>query len=175
METNKVRDRILNIYRRFCHFSSFLQPLFLLVFRLTWGWQFFLSGKGKLLKHDNVSEFFASLGIPFPDLNAWVVGSVECVGGLLLMAGLASRPVGLILSITMTVAYLSVEDDRNKVINLFKDATPFLTADPFFFWLTAFIVLAFGAGPLSLDWLIEKVFVKNRAESEKPIDDGAAP
>ena len=104
-----------------------------------------MSGKGKLLNHNNVSEFFTSLGIPFPELNAWVVGGVECIGGLLLLAGLASRPVGLILSLTMTVAYLSVEDDRTKVINVFKDMTPFLTADPFFFWLTAVITLGFCA------------------------------
>ncbi|MBK7749788.1 MAG: DoxX family protein [Candidatus Obscuribacter sp.] len=169
-----MQMQILKIYREFCKFSNYLQPLVLLVFRLTWGWQFFLSGKGKLLNHNNVSEFFTSLGIPFPELNAWVVGGVECIGGLLLLAGLASRPVGLILSLTMTVAYLSVEDDRTKVINVFKDMTPFLTADPFFFWLTAVITLAFGAGPLSLDWLIERFFIKDKAGSGKPAYDGTS-
>ncbi len=78
-----MQMQILKIYREFCKFSNYLQPLVLLVFRLTWGWQFFLSGKGKLLNHNNVSEFFTSLGIPFPELNAWVVGGVECIGGLL--------------------------------------------------------------------------------------------
>lgn len=51
--------------------------------------------------------------------------------------------------------------------------TPFLTADPFFFWLTAEITLAFGAGPLSLDWLIERFFIKDKSGSEKPACDGA--
>jgi putative oxidoreductase len=157
-----MQIKLANVYRKFCQVSNSLQHLVLLVFRLTWGWQFFTSGKGKLLNHQGVVDFFSSLGIPFPDLNAWMVGGVESLGGLLLIAGLGARPVGLILTITMTVAYLSVAEDRAKVLNLFKDSTPFLTADPFFFWLTAVLVLAFGAGAFSLDWLIWRLFIKEK-------------
>ncbi|HEY9871104.1 MAG TPA: DoxX family protein [Candidatus Obscuribacterales bacterium] len=142
--------------------GNFLQPVFLLVFRLTWGWQFFVTGKGKLLHHSDVAQFFASLHIPLPDLNAWFVAGLECVGGLLLIAGLGSRLIGLLLSGNMVVAYLAVEEDRAKVFNVFNDLDAFTHADPFFFLLTAVIVLVFGPGVLSADYLLYRFFFKTK-------------
>ncbi|MBY0360190.1 MAG: DoxX family protein [Candidatus Obscuribacterales bacterium] len=141
------------------------QILLLLFFRLNWGWQFFISGKGKLLDHPSVVEFFTSLHLPFPDFTAWFVSGVECIGGILLILGLATRPVGLVLSINMIVAYLSVEEDRLKVLNFFQDQDPFFAADPFFFLLTALLAFAFGGGPLSLDALLGK-YVFNKKEQK---------
>lgn len=131
------------------------QILLLLFFRLNWGYQFFVSGRGKLANHSDIVDFFSSLHLPFPDITAWFVAGVECVGGILLLLGLAARPVGLILAINMTVAYLAVDDDRQKFFNFFKDQDAFLHADPFFFLLTGLLAFAFGAGPLSLDRLIK--------------------
>jgi putative oxidoreductase len=141
-------------YRLLVRSGVFFQVLLLLFFRLNWGWQFFISGKGKLLDHPSIVEFFTSLNLPYPDFTAWFVSGVECVGGILLLVGLATRPVGVILSINMIVAYLSVEDDRVKVLNFFKDQDPFFAADPFFFLLTALLAFAFGGGPVSCDALI---------------------
>ena len=78
------------------------------------------------------------------------------VGGALLIAGLASRPVGLVLAVNMIVAYLSVEDDRMKVLNIFTKPEDFLQADPIFFLLTAILVLAFGAGIFSVDAILAR-------------------
>jgi DoxX-like protein len=50
-----------------------LQSPFLLVLRLYVFWQLFLTGKGKLSNIGKVSEFFASLGIPLPTLNAYFI------------------------------------------------------------------------------------------------------
>lgn len=138
--------------------GNIFQMLLLLFFRLNWGWQLFVTGKGKLLNHQKVVEYFSNLSLPFPDWTAWFIGLVECVGGLFLIAGLAARPLGLILVINMIVAYLVVEDSRQTMLNFFKDQTPFLQADPFFFLLTALLVFAFGAGRLSLDALLAKIF-----------------
>lgn len=130
------------------------QSIILLLFRLTWGWQFFQTGWGKLAHHERTTEFFASLGIPAAALNAWFVGGLECFGGLLLLAGLASRPTAFLLAGNMVVAYLSVEEDRAAMFGVLSDLDPFLTAAPFFFLLTAALVFAFGPGRYSLDTLI---------------------
>ncbi len=138
-------------------FGEALQQLVLLVFRLTWGWQFFQIGLGKLQNHERVVGFFTSLGIPAPAFHAWFVGGVECIGGLLLVLGLFSRPTAFILTINMTVAYLSVAEDRAAFLGVFNALDPFLTAAPFFFLLTSVIVLAFGPGRLSIDaWLARR-------------------
>jgi hypothetical protein len=75
-------------YRFFIQAAEYLQSPLLLSIRLYWGWQFFLTGKGKLMNLERTSNFFLSLHIPLPHLNAWVVGVTECVGGLLLLTGL---------------------------------------------------------------------------------------
>jgi putative oxidoreductase len=140
--------------------------LLLLLVRLHWGWQFFLSGKGKLLNHDRVTEFFSGLGIPAPGFNAWFVGGVECIGGLLLLAGFFSRPVALVLAGNMLVAYLSVEDDRAALLGMFSDPAAFIEAEPFFYLFTAVLVLAFGAGALSVDRAVTAYFGK-RSSSDR--------
>lgn len=142
------------------HSGNWLQSLLLLIFRLNWGWQFYTTGQGKLENHAKVAEFFTSLNIPFPDANAWFVGGVEMIGGILLLLGFASRPVGLILAVNMIVAYLSVDDDRAKVLNILKEPDKFLQADPFFFMLTALLVLAFGAGIFSVDAILARTVFK---------------
>jgi len=144
--------------------GNLLQPLVLLFFRVAWGIEFFVSGKGKLKNHSDIVDFFKELHIPFPDLNAWFVGGLEMVGGILLILGLASRPIGMLLAVNMTVAYLAVDSDRALVFDMLKsqkDFDAFVAAAPFMFWLTALVVLAFGSGAISVDKLLEK-FVFNR-------------
>jgi len=141
-------------YERFAQTASLLQSPLLLVLRLYWGWSFFVTGKGKLLNLDKTAEFFSGLGLPFPKLNALLAGSTECFGGLLLLVGLGSRLVSLPLAFTMLVAYFTA--DREALFGLFRDPDTFLAASPFLFLLVAVIVLAFGPGVFSLDWLLAK-------------------
>src|ERR1700746_3686239 len=86
-----------------------LQSPFLLGLRLYFFWQLFLTGQGKLSNIGKVSEFFASLHIPLPILNPSFLVSLECFGGLLLIIGLASRPLSLLIVISMSVAYLTAD------------------------------------------------------------------
>jgi len=56
---------------------------------------------------EGTAGFFAQLGIPFPTLNVYLAGGAEFFGGLLLIAGLASRISGLALFFTMMVAVIT--------------------------------------------------------------------
>jgi putative oxidoreductase len=133
-----------------------LQSPLLLVMRLWWGWSFFQTGKGKLMNHADTADFFQTLGIPMPGLNAWIAGSAECFGGLCLLAGFASRLSAIPLSITMIVAYLTADNEALK--NIFSEPDKFTGATPFLFLLTAVLVLAFGPGAFSVDRLIARKF-----------------
>jgi putative oxidoreductase len=135
-------------YRRGLVASS----IFLLVLRVYFFWQLFLTGKGKLSNIGKITEFFASLGIPLPTVNAYFIGSLECFGGLLLIAGLASRPLSLLIAVSMIVAYITADFDA--LSNILTDPDKFVKADPFPFLLAALIIYVFGAGAFSLDaWL----------------------
>jgi putative oxidoreductase len=138
--------------------ANHLQSPLLLTLRVYFFWQLFLAGKGKLSNIGKVIEFFTSLGIPAPAINAYFVSGLECFGGLLLIIGLASRPIALMISISMCVAY--VTGDFEAVTSIFSDSDKFVKADPFPYLLVALIVFAFGPGLLSIDALLKRAIGK---------------
>lgn len=150
-------------FRWFVPPTSVLQSLLLLVIRLYWGWEFFLTGKGKLMDLAKPTEFFESLGIPFPHFQAMLAGTTECVGGLLLLAGLCSRLISIPLTILLTVAYLTADLDKVKMI--FSDPDKFLAAGEFLFLFAVVLVFAFGPGKFSIDWLIKRKVAPPASES----------
>ncbi len=130
------------------------QSIFLLLIRLYWGWGFFQTGKGKLSNIAQPTEFFQSLGIPFPHAQAILVGTTECIGGLLLLLGLLSRLASIPLTILLIVAYLTA--DIAVVKNILGDPDKFLAADEFLFLFVVLLVLLFGPGKFSIDWLFNR-------------------
>ncbi len=155
---NKLTNFIESAYRLLITTGNSLQSPLLLAIRLYWGWQFFLTGKGKLANLQRPTEFFQSLGIPFPHQQAILVGCVECFGGLFLLIGLASRLVSIPLAITLTVAYLTADLDAVK--SIFSEPDKFVTATEFLFLFAVLLVIAFGPGRFSIDHLLAKKFVR---------------
>ena len=117
--------------------------------RLYWGWQLAQSGWGKLHHLPNVTEFFASLGLPMPAQMAVFIACVEFFGGIFLALGLLSRITGLVLTVNMTMAY--VLGDPGALLSFFSDPDKFIAAAPFAFLIVSLIVLIFGAGRISVD------------------------
>lgn len=144
----------VRICERFCGAGTSLQSAFLLAVRLYWGWQFAQTGWGKLHHLAKITGFFASLGIPFPAFNAHFVSGLEFLGGLLLIAGLASRPTGFLLATNMFVAYWTA--DHEALLSVFSDPGKFYGADPYTFLFASLLILIFGAGFFSLDAIIVK-------------------
>ena len=88
----KLIYRLAAWYAAFCKVAEKLCSPLLLAVRLYWGWQFVQTGWGKLHNQARITDFFTSLNIPFPALNAHFVSGLEFFGGILLILGLASRP-----------------------------------------------------------------------------------
>ena len=78
-----------------------LRSPFLLFLRVYFFWQLFMTGQGHLAHIGKVADFFVTLGIPFPTLNAYLSRIVECFGSLLLIIGLASRLTAVPVAVTM--------------------------------------------------------------------------
>ena len=138
-------------YDLFVKVTSSTQSMFLLAVRLYWGWQLAQNGWGKLHNLANVTNFFASLGLPAPGPTAVFVSSIELVGGILLAAGLFSRIASLGIVVDMLMAYLTA--DREALLSFFSDPGKFYVADPYTFLFAGLIVLIFGPGKISLDAL----------------------
>lgn len=138
-----------NICEKLC------SPLLLFV-RLYWGWQFVQTGWGKLRNQAKIVDFFTSLNIPLPALNAHFVSGLEFFGGMLLIIGLFSRPIAFLLTGSMFVAYWTA--DHEALLSIFSNPGKFYGADPYTFLAAAVTILAFGPGLFSLDALLEKSF-----------------
>lgn len=143
---------IPSLYRRFQHWTAALESPFLLLVRLYWGWQFAQTGWGKLRHLSHVTQFFSSLGIPLPGFNAAFVSGLEFVGGILLIAGFATRFMGLLLAVDMLVAYLTT--DLVALTSILSDPDKFYGDAAYTFLIASLIVLVFGAGRYSVDYLI---------------------
>jgi len=139
-------------YRLFVRVSSSLQSPFLLAVRLYWGWQFMQTGWGKLTDIGKVANFFTTLGIPAPLLNAYFISALEFGGGLLLILGLGSRLIALPLTIDMLVAYVTA--DREALFSIISNPDKFTGAAPYTFLIASLLVLIFGPGKASLDALL---------------------
>ena len=134
----------------------------LLVLRLVWGFEFFRSGLGKWNDIPSVIHFFQTLAIPFPSFNAYFVGTLELVGGLLLFIGLCSRLVGLLLAVNMLVAYATAHTKAVRMI--FSEPSLIVDQDPFWFLVTALFVFAFGPGLFSVDALLKRYVFKGKKQ-----------
>jgi putative oxidoreductase len=144
--------KISTLYARYATIANGLQAPLLFAIRLYWGLQFVQTGWGKLSHFSRTVAFFASLGLPLPQLNAALAGSTELFGGALLALGLGARVAALPLIFTMFVAYATAEHEA--LAALFRDPAKFTGATPFLFLYAALLVLAFGPGCWSLDhWL----------------------
>lgn len=152
-----VWHSICKLHARMVALLSYLQSPFLLLFvRLYWGWEFAEDGWGKLHNLGRVTDYFASLNLPMPGPTALFVSVVELVGGVLLVLGLLSRLTGLVLTVNMLVAFLSVEGDRQALLSVFTDPDKFSAATPYGFLFASLVILIFGPGKLSLDTLLER-------------------
>lgn len=150
--------------------GSFCQHLLLFGLRLYWGFSFFQAGWGKLNGIAQTRAFFETLGIPFPEANAYLVGGVEAIGGLFLLFGFASRFAAIPLAITMLVALLTAHADITReliaaVVNIYQElgvfmshASKFIVQEPFNYLLTCLIIFCFGPGSISIDYIFEKIF-----------------
>ena len=144
----------LRMYERLAAALSLLQSPMLLAVRLYWGFQFAQTGWGKLHHLAKITDFFASLNIPFPAFNAHFVSGLEFVGGILMMLGVASRPVALLLACNMFVAYWTA--DHEALTAIFSDPGKFYVADPYTFLFASVMILIFGPGYFALDTLLAK-------------------
>jgi putative oxidoreductase len=122
------------------------------VARLTLGWVFVQSGWGKLHNIQKVIDFFSSLGIPAPQIQAPFSAFMELACGALLLAGLLTRLASLPLIVIMAVATLTARRaDIHELSDLFGIAEYLYIA--LLLWLGAY-----GAGPISLDRLFARRF-----------------
>lgn len=145
-------------YETLITIGNALQSVFLLAMRLFWGWHLFQFGLGKLHDIPSFATGLANLGFPLPVMQAYIGATIECVGGLCLLLGFASRLMAIPVIVMMAIAYWTAH--RESILALFSDPNQFIEQAPFLYLLTALIVFVFGPGKISIDYLIQRFIFK---------------
>ena len=60
----------------------------------------------------------------------------------------------LILFVNMTMAYLSVPDDRTNFLHIFSNPSDFYGATPYTYWFAALLIVIFGPGLIATDTVL---------------------
>jgi len=104
------------------------------------GFTFFMHGWQKLFEIGipGLTQMFGMMGVPMASVTGPLVGTLELVGGALLLVGLASRLAAILLAIDMLVAILLVHlpggfflpDGVELVLLLFAGAVTVVLAGP---------------------------------------------
>jgi putative oxidoreductase len=113
---------------------------------------FFNPAMMKLKDINSIAEWFGSMGIPMPTLNAYLATGTEIFGVILLTLGLFSRIISIPLIITMIVAIVTVHGENGF------DAGNNGFEIPLYYMIMLFTLLVYGSGKISLDHL----FFKNK-------------
>ena len=122
-----------------------------LLVRVAVGLEFFGSGLGKLGKLTGLIQYFRSLGIPAPEMQAPFVASTELICGALIAVGLVTRPAAVMLCGVMTVAIVTAAAPEKHITATWHGLLEFLyLPEVLLLLLLAWLVFA-GPGRASLD------------------------
>lgn len=124
------------------------QGFSLLFARLVVAYGFYEPAMMKWADIGAIAEWFGSIGIPLPMLNAYMAATTEITGVVLLTLGLFTRLISIPLMVVMVVAIVTVH-----LPNGFGAGNNGFEI-PLYYLLFLAIFASFGAGKFSLDHLI---------------------
>ena len=124
------------------------QSVSLFLARLAVAYGFYEPAMMKWADIGAIAEWFGSMGMPFPTLNAYMAASTEITGVVLLTLGLFTRLISIPLIVVMIVAIVTVHLPHG-----------FSAGDngfeiPLYYMLFLALFASLGAGKLSLDYLL---------------------
>jgi putative oxidoreductase len=145
-----LADRVTGIYARL----DGLEWVARLIVRVAVGLEFFGSGLGKVGKLSGLTQYFRSLGIPAPEIQAPFVATTELVCGALIAIGLLTRPAAVMLCGVMAVAIVTAAAPEKHITATWHGLLEFLYLPEVLLFLLLAWLIVVGPGRASLDaWL----------------------
>lgn len=127
-----------------------LQDIGLLIARVLIAYGFLEPALNKWSDIGAVAEWFGSIGIPFPFVNAYMAATTEITGVVLLSLGLFTRYISFPLIIVMIVAIVTVH-----LPNGFSAGDNGFEI-PLYYMVFLLLFMGHGAGKYSLDHVLFK-------------------
>ncbi|MFM2091423.1 MAG: inner membrane protein YphA [Planctomycetota bacterium] len=151
MTIERLRHLIGTIRLRILGIAADAVPL---IARLTLGQAFILAGSGKLRNIERTTAFFTDLGLPAPGVHAVGIGTIETLGGVLLVAGLWTRPAATVLAAVMLGALATAHRDEVLAALRFVPESGLGDLVPWTYALILALLAVLGPGRVAVDHLI---------------------
>ncbi|NHZ84566.1 MAG: DoxX family membrane protein [Planctomycetia bacterium] len=145
----------MNLFNKIINYLEKVKDLPPLLFRMVLAYGFYGTAMMKLKNFDGIVEWFSSMGMPLPKLNAFLATGTETAGVMLLFLGLATRIISVPLIIVMIVAIMTVHLGNGF------EAGNNGSEIPIYYILMLLSLLISGPGKISIDSLIAKFYNKN--------------
>ena len=123
-----------------------------LLFRIVLAYGFYGPAIMKLRNFEGIVEWFSSMGLPFPKLNAILATGTETAGFVLIFLGLATRIISIPLMIVMIVAIITVHLGNGF------EAGNNGSEIPIYYILMLISLFITGPGKISFDAFIKKFY-----------------
>lgn len=127
-----------------------LNDLPLLLIRITLAYGFWITASMKLGNVEGIASWFESMNYPLPLFTAYMATIIETAGVILLLLGLGTRLISFPLIVVMLVAIATVHWGNGF------DAGDNGSEIPLYYILMLFVLIIYGPGKISLDYLIGK-------------------
>ena len=144
----------MEIFNKIISYLEKLKDLPSLLFRIVLAYGFYGPATMKLKNFGGIVEWFTSMGMPLPKVNAFLATGTETAGFVLIFLGLATRIISIPLMVIMVVAIVTVH-----LGNGFEAGNNGFEI-PIYYILMLFSLLVTGPGKISLDALITKFYNK---------------
>lgn len=142
-----MQCQLLKICKSVTPLFEKLQSVSLLAVRMILAYGFYEPAVMKWKDIDSVADWFGSMGLPLPTLQAYLAASTEAAGVLLLTLGLFTRLISIPLMVVMVVAITLVH-----LPNGFSSGNNGFEI-PLYYFIMLFVLFTHGAGQFSLDAL----------------------
>jgi putative oxidoreductase len=142
----------MELYKNITNYLEKVKDMPPLLFRIVLAYGFYGPATMKLKNFAGIVEWFTSMGIPLPKLNALLATGTETAGFILIFLGLATRIISIPLMVVMVVAIATVH-----LGNGFEAGNNGFEI-PIYYMLMLFSLLITGPGKFSLDALIKKYY-----------------
>ncbi len=141
--------KIITLYKSISNKISNLDFIALLAIRFILAYGFYEPAKNKISDINSIAEWFKSMELPFPLLQAYLATYTEIAGVILLILGLGTRFISIPLMIVMLVAIKTVHWENG-----------FAAGDngfeiPLYYLIMLLVIFTKGAGKASIDYLIK--------------------
>ena len=141
--------KIITLYKSISNKISNLDFIALLAIRFILAYGFYEPAKNKISDINSIAEWFKSMELPVPLLQAYLATYTEIVGVILLTLGFATRLISIPLIIIMLVAIKTVHWENGFAAgeNGFEI--------PLYYLFMLLVIFTQGAGKASIDYFIK--------------------